>query len=95
MKKRQAPEENPGGQDLIVGQNADSGQSRKRTCTLRRKKNSQEFEAPIEVEDDWVIPTGGGYFFTPSIAPLREVIGAWAGFRKPKQKRRGAHYGTQ
>jgi hypothetical protein len=43
---------------------------------LRRKKNCQEFEATIEVEGDWVIPTGGGYFFTPSISTLREVIGA-------------------
>jgi Dyp-type peroxidase family len=76
MNKRQAPEENPGGHDLIVGQNSDPGQSRIRTCTLRRKKNCQEFEATIEVEGDWVIPTGGGYFFTPSISTLREVIGA-------------------
>jgi len=76
MYKRQAPEENPGGHDLIVGQNADPGQRRKRTCTLRRKKNGQTFEATIEIEGDWVIPTGGGYFFTPSISTLKEVIGA-------------------
>jgi Dyp-type peroxidase family len=76
MNQRQAPEENPGGHDFIVGQTAAPGQRRKRTCTLRRKKNSQAFEATIEVEGDWVIPTGGGYFFTPSISTLREVIGA-------------------
>ena len=76
MNQRQAPEENPGGHDLIVGKNADPGQSRKRTCTLRRMKNNQASEATIEVESDWVIPSGGGYFFTPSISTLREVIGA-------------------
>ena len=76
MNKRQAPEENPGGHDLIVGQNVDLGQGRKRTCTVRHKKNGQEFEATIEVEDDWVIPTGGGYFFAPSISTVRDVIGA-------------------
>ena len=76
MNKRQAPEENPGGHDLIVGQNADPGQGRQRTCTLRRQQNCQAFEATIEVEGDWVIPTGGGYFFTPSISTLTEVIGA-------------------
>jgi hypothetical protein len=24
---------------------------------------------------EWVIPTGGGYFFVPAISALRDVIG--------------------
>jgi Dyp-type peroxidase family len=76
MNEIDAPEENPGGHDLIVGQNNKPGQNRVRRCTIRRKINGEQFEAPIEVEGDWVIPTGGGYFFTPSITALQEVLGA-------------------
>jgi hypothetical protein len=27
----------------------------------------------IELPTDWVIPTGGGYFFIPSISALRDL----------------------
>jgi Dyp-type peroxidase family len=75
MNAEDAPEANanPGGQDLIVGQNSPT---RQRSCTIRRKVNGQTKEAKIEVETDWIIPTGGGYFFSPSITTLKEVLGA-------------------
>jgi hypothetical protein len=28
----------------------------------------------LTAPDDWVIPTGGGYFFAPSICALRKVL---------------------
>lgn len=76
MNAEKAPEENPGGNDLIVGQNNNLGQNRKRRCTIRRKVNGQTKEARIEFETDWVIPTGGGYFFSPSINTLKDILGA-------------------
>lgn len=75
MNQEKTPEENPGGNDLIVGQNNQSPK-RQRSCTIRRKVNGQTKEARIEFETDWVIPTGGGYFFSPSITALKEVLGA-------------------
>jgi hypothetical protein len=30
----------------------------------------------FSTDRDWVIPTGGGYFFVPSISALRDEIGA-------------------
>lgn len=75
MNVEKAPEENPGGNDVIVGQNNQSPK-RQRYCTIRRKVNGQTKEARIEVEADWIIPTGGGYFFSPSITALKGVLGA-------------------
>jgi hypothetical protein len=31
---------------------------------------TEELTAP----EDWVIPTGGGYFFAPSISALKDVL---------------------
>ncbi|NJM59324.1 MAG: Dyp-type peroxidase [Oscillatoriales cyanobacterium RU_3_3] len=76
MNGEKTPEENPGGKDLIVGQNNNLGQNRKRRCTIRRKVDGQTKEAIIESETDWVIPTGGGYFFSPSITALKDILGA-------------------
>jgi Dyp-type peroxidase family len=62
MNRPNAPE--PGsGHDLLVGQETRSA----RRATLRIPG-----VAPVELsfERSWVIPTGGGYFFSPSIATL-------------------------
>jgi hypothetical protein len=38
--------------------------------------NTQSFPDPKrEGQNDWVIPTGGGYFFSPSIDGLRLLAG--------------------
>lgn len=63
----------PGGHDMIVGQNGQVGEGRVRRCTLFGEDYQQ---AELVTDKEWVIPTGGGYFFVPSISALRDVIGA-------------------
>jgi hypothetical protein len=60
----------PGGNDMIVGQNAPT-QSGVRRCGIF---GSELQQAQVEAPGQWVIPTGGGYFFVPSISALRDVI---------------------
>jgi Dyp-type peroxidase family len=58
-----------GGHDVIIGQTTD----RHRTVTLLADGGAsvQKITTPTQ----WVIPTGGGYFFAPSISALRNVLG--------------------
>jgi deferrochelatase/peroxidase EfeB len=60
----------PGGNDMIVGQNA-AAEGGVRRCTIFGSGLQQE---QVNAPNQWVIPTGGGYFFVPSITALREVI---------------------
>jgi Dyp-type peroxidase family len=62
----------PGGHDMLIGQNGQEGEGRVRRCTLFGKGLQQ---AEVETNMEWVIPTGGGYFFVPAISALRDVIG--------------------
>ena len=54
------------GFDPIIGQNAHDPH-RRRSFRLHLQGESQ----PIEAAQEWVIPTGGGYFFAPSLKGLR------------------------
>jgi hypothetical protein len=56
------------GHDPIIGQNA-ADPNRVRSFNLNLPGGTQ----PITTEQEWVIPTGGGYFFAPSIASLRAL----------------------
>jgi Dyp-type peroxidase family len=62
----------PGGHDMLIGQNGQPGEERVRRCTLFGTGLQQ---TQLETNKEWVIPTGGGYFFVPSISALHDVIG--------------------
>ena len=56
----------PGGHDPIIGQNPDDPQ-RRRTFTLSAAPG---VSATLAVDGEWVLPTGGGYFFSPALSAL-------------------------
>jgi Dyp-type peroxidase family len=63
----------PAGHDVLIGQNGQPGEDRVRRCVVF---GSGVQEGRIETDAQWVIPTGGGYFFLPSIAALKDVLAA-------------------
>jgi Dyp-type peroxidase family len=76
----------PSGNDMIVGQNAAAADGTRR-CILFGSGLTQ---AQVEAADQFVIPTGGGYFFVPSISALTTVIApvAASGGKKKSSKTR-------
>lgn len=63
----------PSGYDMVVGENGYPGEKRARQCVLFGAGAAQ---GTVSTNSDFVIPTGGGYFFSPSIGALRDVLGA-------------------
>jgi Dyp-type peroxidase family len=58
-----------GGHDVIIGQTAD--QHRNVDLLVEGGASTLRITTPTQ----WVTPTGGGYFFAPSISALRDVLG--------------------
>lgn len=73
------PQDQGGGHDPIIGQNNTAGEDRVRTFTVALQDASSDRRTVrvstagiANVENrDWVIPTGGEYFFAPSIDALQ------------------------
>ncbi|MEQ1662019.1 MAG: Dyp-type peroxidase [Thiobacillus sp.] len=62
-----APEMSDEGHDILVSQNS----GKDRFATLRDPTGT--VMATIQAQERWVIPTGGGFFFTPSISFLKSL----------------------
>ena len=63
----------PVGHDPIIGQNNTPGENRERKFFVRFGAGGAQCRK-IVTRNDWVIPTGGDYFFAPSISALRDVL---------------------
>jgi Dyp-type peroxidase family len=74
------------GHDPIIGQNA-GGKTRERRFRLNLPGETQ----PIVTEKEWVIPTGGGYFFAPSIDALAMLAGPASAEGPAADGARGRH----
>jgi Dyp-type peroxidase family len=61
----------PGGHDMLVGQNSATRDGVRR-CSIFGAGLAQ---VEVAANKQWVIPTGGGYFFLPSVAALKTVLG--------------------
>jgi Dyp-type peroxidase family len=62
---------NLGGHDPIIGQSDRNG-ARERFIDVPTPGGTRR----VKLKDEWVIPTGGGYFFAPPIEAIAGVLGA-------------------
>jgi Dyp-type peroxidase family len=71
-----------GGHDPVIGQNL-TALDRSRVVDL---PSTEAADQNIRLDSEWVIPTGGGFFFSPAISVIAGMLtgGGAAAFRAPK-----------
>jgi deferrochelatase/peroxidase EfeB len=63
------------GHDPIIGQNDDKNGNRQRTFTIAfQDAGGNRQQKTVTVTTEWVIPTGGEYYFAPSIQALSHLL---------------------
>jgi hypothetical protein len=60
------------GFDMLLGQNSAGG--RNRFAYVFDGTNQQRISSDSFTPKDWVVATGGGYFFAPSISAIKTVL---------------------
>ncbi|MEW6297010.1 MAG: Dyp-type peroxidase [Thermodesulfobacteriota bacterium] len=62
------------GYDLIIGQNNRPGEDRRRSFAITWQGADKALRsAVLSTKAEWVVPTGGGYFFAPSLEALQKL----------------------
>jgi len=60
-----------GGMDPVLGQRLNGTGTNRRLLLIPSNAGSLE---PAEIDANWITPTGGGYFFSPSISAIRNAF---------------------
>jgi Dyp-type peroxidase family len=69
------PIDQGGGHDPIIGQSNAADRARNFTVTFPDPKNPTSTIAKrVTTTEEWVVPTGGGYFFSPSLGALKDHL---------------------
>jgi hypothetical protein len=67
-----AGEEVGDGYDMIIGQAPN--ENRTRFCVVRDSVKMSRINTALSPVKEWVVPTGGGFFFSPAISAVRQIL---------------------
>jgi Dyp-type peroxidase family len=68
------PKVQGGGHDPIIGQSSNPDRARTFTVTIPGPNPNTTIAKQVTTNKEWVMPTGGGYFFSPSIRALEDKL---------------------
>jgi Dyp-type peroxidase family len=92
QKQANTPRDNKGnevGFDPIIGQNTKQ-ETRERQFRVAYMGTNEREQSTASIKEDWVTPTGGGYFFAPSIDTLQMFVVAKSENPKPDSSTRSS-----